>query len=288
MRKLGVSAGAAVAIAIASSGVGHAAAMTADLQTVYTSALDLVSKYWASHYSDFFEGTYTPPRVIGPDQTSGQTDCGRIDTNDSIYCHGDHTIIYGGGYLGRADELGDLFIYQVVAHEWGHAIQQLLKSGFVELTADCFSGAALGASYREGYKALEGSDGAAAEKIFNDFLGESRPATRPEDHGTAEQRLGSYLKGWNQGVGGCLDSKYLKPQAPKPTTPAPDVVAPAAPVAEPSPAAAGDTTPLPADAPAAQPGVEQTSGAAPQGATTPASGEGTGISDLLNSLGSLS
>ncbi|CAM3593406.1 hypothetical protein [Smaragdicoccus niigatensis] len=278
MRKLGVSAGAAVAIAIASSGVGHAAAMTPDMQTVYSSAVDLVSKYWAAHYSDFFAGTYTPPKVIGPDQTSGSTACGRVDTNDSIYCHDDHTIIYGTNYLGRADQLGDLFIYEVVAHEWGHAIQQNLKSGFVELVADCLSGAVLGVSAKAGNKALEGSDGAAAEKIFNDFLGESRPATRPEDHGTAEQRLGSYLKGWNLGVTGCLDSKYLKPQAPTPTTSTP---VPPAPAVEPSPAPTGGTTPPPAaPAPTAAP--------APQGAATPPSDTGTEISDLLNSLGSLS
>lgn len=283
MRKLGVSAGAAVAIAIASSGVGHAAAMTADLNAVYASAEDLVSNYWTAHYNDFFEGTFNPPKVIGPDQTSGQTACGRIDTNDSIYCHDDHTIIFGGNYLARADQLGDLFIYQVVAHEWGHAIQQNLKSGFVELTADCFAGGVLGASYRAGDKALEGGDGAAIEKIMNDFLGDPRPAARPEDHGTAQQRLDAYRKGWTQGVGGCVDSKYLKPQAPKPTTSTQDPAAPAPSVVEPSPAPAGVTTPPPAAPPPAdpapQPSIAQTTGTAP---------ESTGSSDLLNSLGSLS
>ena len=268
-----------MAIAIASPGVGHAAAMNAHLQTVYSSALDVVSKYWAAHYSDYFEGTYTPPRVIGPDQTSGQTACGRVNTNDSIFCHDDHTIIYGGNYLGRAEELGDLFIYQVVAHEWGHAIQGLLQSGYTELDADCFSGAVLGESSKAGNKALEGGNGAAIEKIMNEFLGDPRPAQKPTDHGNAQQRLDAYRKGWNQGVRGCVDSKYLKPQAPTPpATQDPVTPTPTAPIVEPSPAQTGGTT--------AQPAVPEAP--APQATSTPPSDAGTGSPELLNSLGSLS
>jgi predicted metalloprotease len=81
---------------------------------------------------------------------------------------------------------GDSWVYLIIAHEWGHAIQNRLKNSLVaqqkELQADCLAGAALYG---------------AAEK-------DRTPRIEPGDHGDAFQRIENFSKGRTGGVKACF------------------------------------------------------------------------------------
>ncbi|CAM3664778.1 neutral zinc metallopeptidase [Smaragdicoccus niigatensis] len=287
MRTLGTAAALAVAIGIASSGVAHAAASSGDVNTVAKAAEDVVNKYWAANFTALFGGTYSPPKVIGPGN-GGSTVCGNAGSNDAMYCDGDDTISLGAQFLSKADTLGDIWIYDVVAHETGHAIQQRTNKVFSELGAECFSGAALGGSAKTTPAIANGWDDiVAVEKT----VGDSHAATRPGDHGTAEQQLNAFRLGWSQGPKACTDAAALY-NAPPSTKPAPDAttdptpVPTKPPVTDPAPQPSTDPAPKPEPpqpAPVAQPSVVPTQQQVQQPTVTTAV-EPNPILEVFNSL----
>lgn len=217
MRRSGTAAAVAVVVAIATPSLGHAAALTADMRAEFDAAVDAVDKFWAASYTENFGGTYKSPNVLDPVNGSAGTACGPMSADNAGYCAGGDTIAFGSEFLGRSGELGVLFIYDVVAHEWGHAIQERAKIGFNELGAECFAGAALSGAVRAGTLDIPDGDGAAIAKIAEE-MGSSRPATRPSDHGTSEQQLNAYRRGWREGPKSCVDGAQDRPPAAAPVT----------------------------------------------------------------------
>ena len=266
---LGFSAAAAVGIAIANAGVGQAAAMTPDMQTVFENAVKVVDQYWATHYTESFGGTYKSPHVNDPIDRPLRTACGTMPVNNAAQCSGDDSLTFGNQFLARASEFGDLLIYDVVAHEWGHAILDRAGVRNTELHAECLAGAAIGGSIRDGKLSLPDGDGAALEKIENEF-GADHPAQSDTDHGTAQQQIDEYRKGFSQGPLPCVGRKAPEPAAqpaPKPApetkptpTPAPVVVqAPPAP----APVSTPVSQPVPQDSTPAAPSDAAVSGSVP-------------------------
>lgn len=284
MRTLGPAAVIAVAIGIASSGVGHAAT-SGDMQTVASAAEAVVNAYWTANYPAIFGGSYSPPKIIGPGN-GGNTACGNIGTNDAAYCDGDDTIVLGAQFLSHATTVGDIWIYDVVAHETGHAIQHRAGLVFSELGAECLSGAALGASAKTTPAIANGWDDiVAVEKA----VGESRPASSPGDHGTSDQQLNAFHRGWSQGPKACTDPNALYNAAPsnKPTPDATtDPVPTKPPVTDPAPQPSTDPAPKPeppTPAPAPQPSVVPAQQPVPQPTVTTAV-EPNPILEVFNSL----
>ena len=67
-----------------------------------------------------------------------------------------------GLLVDGADQIGDTWVYLVIAHEWGHAIQARLDTGLVavadELQADCLGAAALFGAVADGTLEFEEGD----------------------------------------------------------------------------------------------------------------------------------
>lgn len=174
----------------------------------------VVDGYWAAHWSDFYTGTYTPPTVVGlydgSDSDTAPT-CGGepLEEYNAFYCpDGDYVAWDAGLLVAGADQIGDSWVYLVVAHEWGHAIQARLDSSLVaqaeELQADCLGAAALYGAAAAGN--LEFDAGDEQELVSSlSALADQMPWTMTSDHGDAFQRVQWFTLGRNGGVNACHD-----------------------------------------------------------------------------------
>ena len=177
-------------------------------------AQTVVDGYWAKHWSDFYTGTYTPPTVVGLyDGTDPDTapTCGGepLEAFNAFYCpDGDYVAWDAGLLVNGADQIGDSWVYLVVAHEWGHAIQARLDSSLVaqaeELQADCLGAAALYGAFHDGTLEFDSTD--EPELITSlTALADQMPWTMTSDHGDAFQRVQWFTLGRNGGVNACHD-----------------------------------------------------------------------------------
>lgn len=183
----------------------------ADQRTAYY----VVDGYWRQHWSQYFAGSYSPPRVVGlydSRMTPMPCDGSLWTSNNAWYCGSTDSVGFDLVFMQRVYELGDSFIYLVVAHEWAHAIQARLRPDVravaYELQADCLAGAAMYGATADG--ALQWDEGDADELVYAlHSLGDATPWTRPGDHGSPEERLAHFRMG-GDGPLACLPN--LAPQ----------------------------------------------------------------------------
>jgi predicted metalloprotease len=171
-----------------------------------------VDDYWDDHWSEFFTGDYRSPNIVGVfDGTDRDStpDCGGVPLapNNAYYCGLGDFLAYDIGLLERSEDLGDGFLYLVVAHEWGHAVQARLDTSLIaprlELQADCLAGAAIYGAEADGRLRFEEDD---QEEITDSLvtLADDTPWTDVGDHGNASERIGAFNVGRDDGVEGCL------------------------------------------------------------------------------------
>lgn len=181
---------------------------------------------------------YTPPQEFILFNQSVATGCGNATSaTGPFYCPPDQTIYIDTSFYDQLEqrfgaEGGPLAEMYVVAHEWGHHIQNIAgvldatrdgqtgpasNAVRVELQADCFAGAwAAAASDTEDPSGrpflqpisadeYEQAIGAAAavgdDRIQEATQGQVTPHTF--SHGTSEQRVRWFAAGFEQGVGAC-------------------------------------------------------------------------------------
>lgn len=179
-----------------------------------TAAQTIVDAYWTNHWSDFFTGTYSSPNVVGlydGEDPSDTPTCGGepLDSFNAYYCIPENYVAWDSGLLlTGADQIGDSWVYLVIAHEYGHAVQAQLNPDLVaagdELQADCLGAAALYGSEADGI--LNFDDGDEAELIGSlTALADTMPWTMSSDHGDAFQRVDWFTLGRNGGVNACID-----------------------------------------------------------------------------------
>lgn len=147
--------------------------------------------------------------------------CGEpADQNAAFYCPADDTMYIGekladeiwrgvarnfpGQAAGVGRAIGDFGLAYVVAHEYGHNLQQ--EFGFfaanaggvakpLELQADCFAGTWGNAVYREGRI----SDQDVEEAISTAVAAGDFEFGNPQHHGTPEERRDAWLLGFTTG-----------------------------------------------------------------------------------------
>ena len=195
-----------------------------------------LEQYWAAEVPRLGGRYASPEFILFTDQTS--TGCGTASSaTGPFYCPADGTIYVDTGFY---DELrtrfgssgGPLAEMYVVAHEWGHRIQDIggimdahsgrgtgptSDSVRLELQADCFAGSwaaaasttkdERGVAFLEPITQAQIQDAlSAAAAVGDDRIQQSATGrVDPEGwtHGSAEQRQRWFLTGYQKGATGC-------------------------------------------------------------------------------------
>jgi uncharacterized protein len=206
-----------------------------DMEQFLTAVTKDVDRYWTKTFED---SNLPEPRVSYSWIPAGQTAAsacgdGSGDLGDSAaaYCSGDDTIyisekfatdIYSGALdhalpgssQGYGRTVGDFAVAYIVAHEYGHQIQdelglfeqygRQLPTAAFELQADCYAGTWANSAYQENRledgDVQEALDAALAVGDFN--------AGSPGHHGTPEQREEAWRSGFETGDAASC-SQYL-------------------------------------------------------------------------------
>jgi uncharacterized protein len=196
-----------------------------------------VDTYWTKTFKD---SGLPEPRVSYKWIPAGQTAasaCGDADgtlgDSAAAYCSGDDTIyisekfatdIYNGALdqalpgssQGYGRTVGDFSVAYIVAHEYGHQVQdelglfqkygQQLPTMAFELQADCYAGTWAKSAYKE--NRLE--DGDVQEALNAALAVGDFDANSPAHHGTPAQREGAWNSGFEAGDASSC-SRYLDP-----------------------------------------------------------------------------
>ncbi len=191
------------------SGTGRVdeAQVNADL----SAAEQVADQFWSQHWTDLFTGVYRSPKVFGLYDSSTAPPCGNeqgADPDNAFYCPAGDFLAFGAPLLAKGYESGtNSFTYLVVAHEWGHAIQNRLTDGLnsqaAELQADCFAGATIYGAAADGNLQFEQGDEKAIATSLTQ-LADNTAWTNTSDHGDAFQRVEAFDSGRKGGVQACL------------------------------------------------------------------------------------
>jgi predicted metalloprotease len=170
-------------------------------------AVAVVNNFWVTHWNDYFTGTYQPPRVAGA-YTAGSPDaptCGGepAEQGNAFYCIDADFLAWDVQLMADGYRSGDSWVYLVVAHEWGHSVQNQvlgLEDVAQELQADCLAGATLFGSADLEFEEGDTEELAAALAA----LADDTPWTDSSDHGDASERISFFDAGGQGGVGACM------------------------------------------------------------------------------------
>ncbi|GAB1818096.1 neutral zinc metallopeptidase [Herbidospora sp. RD11066] len=202
----------ALLLVLASIGFGARPASAADdVRDDIRAALSVTRAFWADHWYDYFNVRYVPPRILGGynGRSANRPICGgqRATPLNAFYCGGNaHYITWDVNLMSEGYKYGDGWIYHVIAHEWGHAVQAhvpWLRAVQDELQADCLAGAALAGAARDGNLVWERGDTAEVHTILRLLSGDT-PWTKVGDYGSAAERMRAFRLGANRGVPACF------------------------------------------------------------------------------------
>lgn len=164
-----------------------------------------MNAFWSDAFSAM-EVAYQRPVIA---QRILDTACGeRGVVSNAFYCAIDQSIYIDPRFVAEQEALiGDYAPILVLAHEWGHHIQNLLHvpdngGNAFELQADCLAG--VYTRYAEDQGLLEQGDFVEALQI-SEAAGDPVwfPQDAPEAHGTYADRRNAVMRGYLDGVVGC-------------------------------------------------------------------------------------
>ena len=180
-----------------------------DLATDERAAIGAAGGFWLSTFPDEFGRGYQPPIVIGGyigDDGPTCADQQSVPFN-AFYCPSEDFIAWDENLMAAGyEQIGDAWVYLIIAHEWAHAIQARLEqdrlSVAAELQADCLAGAALIGAARSGDLVFEPGD---QEELAQTLaaVADEFPWTNERDHGNARERIGAFQTGLQGGVRAC-------------------------------------------------------------------------------------
>jgi predicted metalloprotease len=207
--------GSAIAIVFVVFGVvstrpAPAGAELYTVEEVVDYMVPFLDQYWYSVFAGAGQPYYSPNAIYyyntwdQPGSTS--SGCGELATNNAFYCWTDWSIYLDYTFLdAQLWTYGDFAVAAVVAHEWGHHVEQVIgmsSAAFysvqLELFADCLTGAAAAALDWAG--ALEAGDLEEAYGLaltIGDPIGTD--AASAGAHGSSDQRIESFVAGYLSG-----------------------------------------------------------------------------------------
>ena len=183
-------------------------------------AIEDIEAYWEVEYPKHFRGSFTPVDEIvswDSDETGrGVEFCreGTYGLTNAGYCSLDNTIGWDRGNLlpVMIESFGPMSVVMVLAHEYGHAIQQ--QSGIVseddpgivfEQQADCFAGAFIRhvAEDDAEHFTINTSDGLNSVLAATVSIRDSDPNDPESVHGSAFERVTAVQIGFTDGPEAC-------------------------------------------------------------------------------------
>jgi predicted metalloprotease len=173
-------------------------------------AVAVTDAFWKQAFPDAFGRSYRSPRVKGGYRGEDGPTCGGEPSVafNAFYCPSEDYLAWDENLMAAGyQQIGDAWVYLIIAHEWGHAIQARLQRDQVsvqaELQADCLAGATLFGAAERGLVQLEPGDTEELSRtlaaVADDF-----PWTKESDHGDARERASSFNRGAQGGVAACL------------------------------------------------------------------------------------
>ena len=198
-----------------------------EIEQIVCGAVEDVSEYWIATYPQIGDGQY---REAFTNVFSGgvNTGCGQASSQmGPFYCPADEGVYFDLDFLVQMQQQlgapGDLAAQYIVAHEYGHHVQNVLGvstevsqrqqqnpgdanrlSVALELQADCFAGAwARSADERGLLEQGEISEAIDAAAAVGDDRIQSQAGMRVDadtfTHGSSEQRVSWFRRGYDTG-----------------------------------------------------------------------------------------
>ena len=187
-----------------------------DLQTYWSEQFPAL---YGRDYEPVTGGLYasTPDSEIGPDCASSYADV----AGNAFYCKIDDSVAWDAdGLLPELQsKYGDFVVPVVLAHEWGHAMQQ--RSGFFdqnqltvssELQADCFAGG--WARHAQDDNVFDVSSADLDRALAGILDLRDTPGTNAQDpsaHGSGFDRVSAFQDGYDNGAAKCKDYRDGEP-----------------------------------------------------------------------------
>jgi uncharacterized protein len=178
----------------------------------------LLDEFWTQELDYQYGLSFDTPDRFEYYVDAGNSPCGgeyADGTDNAYYCaaDGDEHVAFDVDWLASylPEHPGDAVTFLVLAHEWGHAVQDTWveqepgvdywEGPAQELNADCLAGVFWDNGVRNGTIIEEDGD---ADAVFSWLAaGGSGTWTDPGDHGTAEQRQIAFSDGYTYGVDYC-------------------------------------------------------------------------------------
>ncbi|MFL6130548.1 MAG: neutral zinc metallopeptidase [Mycobacteriales bacterium] len=175
-------------------------------------AVGATDAFWRQDFPDVFGRSYRSPQVKGGYRGSRGPSCGGeppVPFN-AFYCPSQDFLAWDQELMAAGyRQIGDAWVYLIIAHEWGHAIQARLQRDQVsvaaELQADCLAGATIFGAARRGLVQLEPGDTDELARTLA-AVADDYPWTKESDHGDARERIAAFNRGADRGVKACIAS----------------------------------------------------------------------------------
>jgi len=172
-------------------------------------AVETVNTFWERWFAE--QGRrYVPPTVEGGYVgTRGPSCAGQPSVpGNAYYCPSGNFLAWDENLMRAGySQIGDAWVWLVIAHEWAHAIQAQLPDRYlaqaVELQADCLAGAALQGASDAGLVRIEPGDDEEISQTLQ-AVADDYPWTDESSHGDARQRTSAFRSGVSGGVDTCL------------------------------------------------------------------------------------
>lgn len=176
-----------------------------DVGEVEAVTADALSEYWTGAFRRLGRVYVGPADVVWFEDPT-VTACGIAST--ASYCRIDRTIYFGYDLLRHSlATIGDFAAATVVAHEWGHEVQDelgLFRWAVVhrywigkELQADCYAG--MFARHAAALGLLEDGDVEEGAAMLASLGDQRMNRNSPQAHGTPAERRGWFLRGYQTG-----------------------------------------------------------------------------------------
>jgi predicted metalloprotease len=172
-------------------------------------AVSITGEFWDRWFAD--QGVrYVPPTVEGGYVGDNGPDCAGEPSvpGNAYYCPVGNFLAWDEDLMRAGyTQIGDAWVYLVIAHEWAHSVQAQLPDRFVsaaaELQADCLAGASLEGAAKLGLVQIEPGDEDEIAQTLQ-AVADDYPWTDESSHGNARQRTAAFQQGVSDGVAGCL------------------------------------------------------------------------------------